>query len=125
VRLWSELELRSRPEQTEPEIRRVDLAGAVLQLLGLGETNLATFPWLEPPREAAVAQALALLHRLGALQDGGVTAVGRALARLPLHPRLGRLLIEGQRWGQAGRAALAAALLSERDPFARSPEQTS
>lgn len=125
IRLWSEVETRSRPDQTEPEIRRVDLAGAVLQLLCLGETNLATFPWLEPPREAAVTQALSLLERLGAIRDGSVTALGRALARLPLHPRLGRLLIEGQEWGHAERVALAAALLSERDPFSRSLDQTS
>lgn len=120
VRLWSGGAHRARPEQTEPEIRRVDLAGAVLQLLHLGETDVRHFPWLEPPREATVAQALALLRRLGAVDDGGLTDLGRALARLPVHPRLARLLIEGQRFGEAKRVALAAALLSERDPFTRS-----
>jgi ATP-dependent helicase HrpB len=119
VRLWSESAQRGRPEQTEPEIRRVDLAGAVLQLLCLGEADVLRFPWLEPPREAAVAQALALLRRLGAVDDGGVTDLGRVLARLPVHPRLGRLLVEGQRWGCPERVALAAALLAERDPFTR------
>jgi ATP-dependent helicase HrpB len=122
VRLWSEVSHRARPEQTEPEIRRVDLAGAVLQLLAAGERDVLRFPWLEPPREATVAQALVLLRRLGAIDDGGVTALGGAMARLPVHPRLGRLLIEGERHGQAGRAALAAALLSERDPFFRGPD---
>jgi ATP-dependent helicase HrpB len=122
VRLWSEIAHRARPEQTEPEIRRVDLAGAVLQLLATGEKDVLRFPWLEPPREATVAQGLALLRRLGALDDGGVTPLGRALAKLPVHPRLGRLLVEGQRHGQAERAALAAALLSERDPFLRGPD---
>jgi ATP-dependent helicase HrpB len=120
VRLWGEVAQRGRPEQTEPEIRRVDLAGAVLQLLCLGETDVLRFPWLEPPREAAVTQALALLRRLSAVDDSGLTELGRALARLPVHPRLGRLLIEGRRWGQPARVALAAALLSERDPFSRS-----
>ncbi|HTU90048.1 MAG TPA: DEAD/DEAH box helicase, partial [Gemmataceae bacterium] len=120
VRLWSGGAHRARPEQTEPEIRRVDLAGAVLQLLYLGETDVLRFPWLEPPREATVAQVLALLRRLGAIDDGGLTDLGRAMARLPVHPRLARLLIEGQRLGDAKRVALAAALLSERDPFARS-----
>jgi ATP-dependent helicase HrpB len=119
VRLWSAVAHRARPEQTEPEIRRLDLAGAVLHLLCLGEADVGRFPWLEPPREAAVTQALALLRRLGAVGDKGVTELGRLLARLPVHPRLGRLLIEGQRRGHAKRVALAAALLSERDPFPR------
>jgi ATP-dependent helicase HrpB len=100
----------------------VDLAGAVLQLFCLGETDVQRFPWLEPPRPASVEQALALLRRLGALGDEGVTDLGRTLARLPVHPRVGRLLVEGQRWGQPERVALAAALLSERDPFVRTLE---
>jgi ATP-dependent helicase HrpB len=120
VRLWSAGSHRSRPEQTEPEIRRVDLTGAVLELLSLGETDVQHFPWLEAPPEATVAQALTLLRRLGALDDGGVTELGRQMVRLPVHPRLGRLLLEGQRLGQSERVALAAALLSERDPFTRS-----
>jgi ATP-dependent helicase HrpB len=123
IRLWSETAHRARAEESEPEIRRVDLAGAVLQLLCLGEADVLHFPWLEPPREAAVAQAVALLRRLGAAGDEGVTPLGRVLARLPVHPRLGRLLVEGQRWGRPDRAALAAALLSERDPFPRTVEQ--
>src|SRR5262249_11900782 len=123
VRLWSESAQRGRPEQTEPEIRRVDLAGAVLQLLCLGEADVLRFPWLEPPREAAGTQALAHFRRLGAVADGGVTDLGRVLARLPVHPRLGRLLVEGQRRGRPDRVALAAALLAERDPFTRPLDQ--
>jgi ATP-dependent helicase HrpB len=125
VRLWSAAAHRGRPEQTPPEIRRVDLAGAVLQLLDLGETDLGHFPWFEPPPEATIAQALTLLRRLGAVGDQGVTELGHVLARLPIHPRLGRLLVEGQRWGQPDRVALAAALLSERDPFIRSLDHPS
>jgi ATP-dependent helicase HrpB len=119
VRLWSEASHRQRPEQTEPEVRRVDLAGAVLRLLCLGEADLRRFPWLEPPRDDAIDQALTLLRRLGALDRRSVTDVGRRLAQLPVHPRLGRVLIEGERLGSPERAALAAALLSERDPFLR------
>ncbi len=119
VRLWSAAAHRARPEQAEPEIRRVDLAGAVLQLLAFGESDPERFPWPEPPRPAAVAQARSLLRRLGAADDAGVTELGRTLARLPVHPRLGRLLVEGERLGRPDRAALAAALLSERDPFPR------
>ncbi|OWK44407.1 ATP-dependent helicase HrpB [Fimbriiglobus ruber] len=119
VRLWDEPGHRSRPEQTEPEIRRVDLAGAVLQLLALGETAVEAFPWLEPPRPEAVAQALGLLRRLDALDGNTLTDTGRTLARLPVHPRVGRLLVEGQRLGIPDRAALAGAILSERDSFER------
>ncbi len=120
VRLWSEASHRQRAEQTLPEIRRVDLAGALLQLLALGETNMQTFPWLEQPSESAIVQALALLQRLGAVMQDALSDVGRAMARLPVHPRLARMLIEGERFGQAPRVALTAALLSERDPFVRS-----
>lgn len=119
IRLWSAAAHRGRPEQTEPEIRRVDLAGAVLHLLCAGESDITHFPWLDPPREVTVKQALSLLRRLDAVDDHGVTHVGKALARLPVHPRLGRLLIEGRRLGEPERAALAAAFLSERDPFTR------
>jgi ATP-dependent helicase HrpB len=122
VRLWSQAAQRGRREQSEPEVRRIDLAGALLQLLAWGESDLAHFPWLEPPPAATVASSLALLERLGSARDGRVTELGRLLARLPVHPRLARLLVEGQRWGQLGPAALAAALLSERDPFPRAPE---
>ncbi len=124
VRLWSAGAHQARPEQTEPEIHRVDLAGAVLQLLYLGEKDVLHFPWLEPPPEAPVAQALALLSRLGAVAEGGITDLGRAMARLPVHPRLARLLIEGQHFGEAKRVALAAAILSERDPFNRSLDKS-
>ncbi len=120
VRLWREAAQRWRPEQTEPEIRRVDLAGAVLHLLALGEANLTNFPWLDPPPAATVEQALALLERLGAATERRITDLGRLLARLPVPPRLGRLLVEGHRLGQLRRTATAAALLAERDPFTRS-----
>ena len=119
VRLWDEAGHRSRPEQTEPEIRRIDLAGAVLQLYSFGETDLAAFPWFEPPRPDAIPQAERLLADLGAMGNGKLTALGEQLAKLPVHPRIGRLLVEGARRGIPDRAALAAALLSERDPFLR------
>ena len=119
VRLWGAGAHLGRPEQTEPEIRRVDLAGAVLQLMSLGETDVMRFPWLEPPRDATVLQALSLLRLLGVIEQSAVTELGRTMARLPVHPRLARLLIEGQRFGRPERVALAAALLAERDPFSR------
>lgn len=125
IRLWSEASHGQREAQTLPEIRRVDLAGAVLHLMALGETEVRAFPWLEPPRQEAIAQALLLLHRLGAVETTSdapcrITNLGRRMASLPIHPRLARLLIEGERYRQASRAALVAALLAERDPFVRS-----
>jgi ATP-dependent helicase HrpB len=124
VRLWSETSHQQRAAQTLPEIGRVDLAGAVLHLLSAGETDVRRFPWFEPPREEAAAHALQLLHRLGATHGNALTDLGRAMARLPVHPRLARMLLEGERFGRAPRVALAAALLSERDPFERGGNQT-
>src|SRR5262249_2163687 len=119
IRLWSQLNHQARASQSEPEIRRVDLAGAVLQLLSLGEREIAHFPWLEAPKPAAIEQAFALLRRLGGYTDSGITELGRVMARLPAQPRLARVLVEGQRLGDASGAALAAALVAERDPFQR------
>ncbi len=123
IRLWSAASHLGRQEHTGPEIRRVDLAGAVLSLMALGETDVSRFPWLEPPPAATLGQALTLLRRLGAVEEQGVTDLGRMLTRLPVHPRLARLLVEGPRWGCADRAALAAALLAERDPFSRGMDE--
>src|SRR5262249_17797885 len=112
-------------DQEGPEIRRVDLAGPALQLRVWGEADVARFPWFEPPRDLSVVQAVSLLRRLGAIDEAGVTALGRLMVRLPVHPRVARLLIEGQRLGIGRRAALAAALLSERSPFVTGPANRS
>lgn len=119
LRMWTEREQTSLRAFALPEIERVDLAEAALQLIAWGETNVAAFPWFEPPPPAALDQALELLKLLGALDDAGLTTVGRAMSQQPLQPRLARLLVEGERRGCADRAALLASLLSERDPFVR------
>ncbi len=119
LRLWPEAAHRSRPEFELPEIQRVDLAGAVLQVLCWIEPDLKTFPWFENPAAGAVDRAERLLERLGAANAAGVTPLGRQIAGLPVHPRIGRLLIEGARLDCLDEAALAAALISERDPFLR------
>ena len=131
LRLWPAREQAARPPHETPEIARVDLAGPALQLLAWGETDLAAFGWFEPPAAESLAAALRLLARLGALPEGGdgskggagLTRLGRRMARLPVHPRLGRLLLEGERLGAPRDAALLAALLAERDPFVRPPRR--
>ncbi|MCB9898848.1 MAG: ATP-dependent helicase HrpB [Planctomycetes bacterium] len=121
ARLWTRAEQRSLQDAPAPEVCRLDLCAATLQLLDWGERDPRDLPWLEPPPDAAVERALQLLGELGALRDGTITAAGRALAKLPVHPRVGRLLLEGRARGVEREACLAAALLEERDPFGRAP----
>ncbi len=115
LRLWTRHDDRTLPETETPEIRRVDLAGPALQLMAWGERDPAEFEWFEAPEPAVLSRALELLAALGAVDRRGLTEVGRTLAALPLNPRLGRLVVAGHRLGVTRRAALAAALLSERD----------
>lgn len=119
LRLWDERSHALRSQFEEPEVRRVDLAGTVLQLWCWGEREVANFPWFEAPRPEAIELAVTQLRRLGAIDEHDVTPLGREIARFPVHPRLGRLMIEGQHRGCVRRVALLAALLSERDPFFR------
>jgi len=119
LRLWTAVEQRTLQPREAPEVQRADLAGAVLQLRAWGEADVAAFPWLEAPPAEALARAELLLRDLRAVSDGRLTRDGEAMAALPLHPRLARLVIEGHRRGHLDGAALIAALLAERDPFRR------
>ncbi len=115
-RLWDESSQRGRPVAETPEVLRSDLAEPLLQLLALGEAD--DFRWLDPPPPDALANARRLLQLLGATDgDDQITPLGRELARLPAHPRLGRLLLAGAQRGVLRETAVAAALLSDRDPF--------
>ena len=118
-RLWDESSHQHRPAADLPEILRTDLAGPLLQLLALGEAE--GFPWLDAPQPEAFQQALRLLGMLGAIETDGakttITPLGRELVRLPTHPRLARLLLAGARHGVLRETSVAAAMLSERDPF--------
>ena len=107
-RLW-EAHDRLRPHR-DAEIHRVDLSSTVLDIAAWGGDARA-FEWFEPPGDAALDSAVTLLERLGALKGGSITALGRELQRLPLHPRLGSILLAGR---GARPLAQACALLSER-----------
>lgn len=125
VRLWPEVTHRSRRLADTPEIQRADFSSALLTLATWGERDVFDFPWLTPPLPDAVEIARDLLQRLGAIDQGGqVTALGQQMLALPLHPRLARLVIEAAKVGEQERAALAAALLTERSPFAQENPQS-
>ncbi len=117
-RLWCESTQRGLIPQAIPEIRSADLAPLALELAAWGVSDAASLAWLDPPPAAALAQARDLLTELDALDPAGrITAVGRELARLPLHPRLAHMLRTAQDLGLGALACDLAALLSERDIF--------
>lgn len=120
LRLWTREEEHRLPPFHPPEILAVDLAGLILELALWGVSDPAQLRWLDPPRLSASSQARELLVRLGALdQAGRTTDHGRRLAELPLHPRLGHMLVMGTKRGLGPLAADLAALLGERDPLGR------
>jgi ATP-dependent helicase HrpB len=122
LRLYSRLDFETRPERDAPEVARTDLAEAVLTLHGAGVRSPAAFDWFEPPPAAALGAAEELLRRLDAVgPDGALTAIGRRMLAFPTHPRLARMVVEGERRGVAGEAALLAALVGERDIRVRGP----
>ena len=119
VRLYSEEDYSARPAYSEPEIKRVNLASVVLQMRAFGLGDIERFPFLDPPERKAVKDALTLLHELGALVDGKLTAAGRAMARFPLDPRLGRMLIAAAQFGALREVSIIAAALAVPDPRER------
>lgn len=119
VRLWSAAEQQQRPAYDPPELLEADPLPLVLQLARWGAGLGETLPWLDPPPQAALRQGLEVLTQLGAVDvQGLLTAHGRAMAQLGLHPRLAHMLLEGQRLGRAQLACELATLLNERDPLA-------
>ncbi|MDV2429571.1 ATP-dependent RNA helicase HrpA [Corynebacterium tuberculostearicum] len=98
IRLYSEQDFESRPEFTDPEILRTNLASVILQMVSLKLGVIEQFPFIQPPEHKAIRDGLTLLHELGALHDKqdkpSLTTIGRDLARIPLDPRMARMLIE-------------------------------
>lgn len=115
-RLWSDAEHRGFSAHSVPEILSADLAPLVLEMATWGVTEPDGMAWLDSPPEAAFLSARDLLVQLGALDGGGrVTAHGKEMARLGLHPRLGHMLLAGREMGRLTLACELAAILGERD----------
>jgi ATP-dependent helicase HrpB len=115
LRLYTRGDFLARPEHETPEVARADLTGTALELHAAGARDLQAFGWFEAPPAASLAAAQALLGRLGAIEGGALTKIGERMLRFPLHPRLGRVLVEAERRGVARDACAVTALLGERD----------
>ncbi|MGY1732185.1 ATP-dependent RNA helicase HrpA [Geodermatophilus sp. SYSU D01045] len=123
IRLYTEDDFDGRPEYTDPEILRTSLASVLLQMAALDLGAVEDFPFVDPPDRRAVADGRALLEELGALDaEGRLTLTGRALAQLPLDPRLGRMVVEADRRGVLEEVLVIAAGLTIQDPRERPAE---
>ncbi|WP_448641291.1 ATP-dependent RNA helicase HrpA [Geodermatophilus sp. URMC 63] len=123
IRLYTEEDFDGRPEYTDPEILRTSLASVLLQMAALDLGAVEDFPFVDPPDRRAVADGRALLEELGAFDDRGrLTDTGRALAQLPLDPRLGRMVVEADRRGVLEEVLVIAAGLTIQDPRERPAE---
>lgn len=122
LRLWSREEEAFREAFDPPEILRIDFSETLLLLKKMAVKNLASFPWLDPPSQAALGHSLNLLKLLGAVDSKteDLTPLGALMLLFPVHPRLSRMLISAAQAGVLEEAALVAALLQEKNPFMRS-----
>ncbi|MFJ8580630.1 ATP-dependent RNA helicase HrpA [Micromonospora sp. NPDC093277] len=129
IRLYDEPDFESRPEFTDPEILRTNLASVILQMTSIGLGDIAAFPFIDPPDRRNITDGVNLLHELGALDPAEtdpakrLTALGRRLAQLPVDPRLARMVLEGERNGCATEVVVIAAALSIQDPRERPAEK--
>ena len=125
IRLYSEEDFASRPEFTEPEILRTNLASVILQMTAVGLGDMAAFPFVDAPDRRDVKAGVQLLEELGALEASGhaarrrLTPLGRKLAQLPLDPRLARMVVEADRNACVREVMVIAAALSIQDPRER------
>jgi ATP-dependent helicase HrpA len=119
-RLYEESDFESRPAHTDPEIKRVSLAGVILRMIALGLGDIEKFAFLDPPDARAITEGYRVLEELGALDDNGrLTEVGDQLARLPVDPRLGRMILGGRDEGCLAEVMIIAAALGLQDPRER------
>jgi len=128
VRLYARDDFDSRPEFTEPEILRTNLASVILQMTSLGLGDVESFPFVEPPDTRSIRDGIALLEELGAVdperegrrgRDGWLTPMGRRMARIPLDPRLARIVLEADSLGCLREVLVIVAGLSIQDPRER------
>ncbi|CAI1609334.1 ATP-dependent RNA helicase HrpA [Serratia quinivorans] len=124
IRLYAEQDFLSRPEFTDPEILRTNLASVILQMTSLGLGDIAAFPFVEAPDKRNILDGVRLLEELGAIKtaDNGhyqLTAQGRQLAQLPIDPRLARMVLEAQKSGSVREVMIITAALSIQDPRER------
>lgn len=116
IRLYSEADFERRPEFTDPEILRTNLAAVILQAASLGLGPLEEFPFLQPPAARDIKDGNDLLRELGAMSGkGGITKIGRELARLPVDPRFGRMAVAGREAGVAHEVIAIVAGLTVQD----------
>ncbi len=129
IRLYSEQNFDDRPEFTEPEITRTNLASVLLQMASLGLGDMERFPFVEPPELRNIRDGVALLEELDAVDPDRqgtkkwLTDIGRDLARLPIDPRFGRMVIEGADTGCLREVMIITAALSVQDPRERPSEK--
>src|SRR5262249_39093519 len=124
IRLYSEDDFLSRERFTSPEIQRTNLAAVILQLLALDLGSIDEFPFLDPPRAEAIRDGYKTLFELGAVDEGRqLTALGRQLARLPVDPRIARMVIEADREHCLADVLIIAAALEVQDPRERPAER--
>ncbi|WP_446697468.1 ATP-dependent RNA helicase HrpA [Undibacterium danionis] len=117
IRLYDEQEFKQRAAFTEPEILRSSLASVILRMKSLRLTDVETFPFIEPPLGRAIADGYQLLQELGAMDDSNqLTAVGKELAKLPLDPRVGRMILAARDNQALSEVLIIAAALSVQDP---------
>lgn len=121
IRLYSEEDFLSRPEFTEPEIKRTNLASVILQMQSLGLGNLEDFDFIEPPDFRLVNDGRKLLIELGALNErkNELTKVGQMMARMPIDPRLARMIIGGAHFGVLKETLIIVSALAIQDPRER------
>ena len=124
IRLYSEDNFSARAEYTEPEIRRTNLAAVILQMKQLGFGAIEAFPFIDPPDSRLVSDGYRTLEELAAIDaDGRLTALGRQLARLPVDPRIGRMLLAAETHNCLREVLVIAAALSVQDPRERPLDQ--
>ncbi|MDA8328897.1 MAG: ATP-dependent RNA helicase HrpA [Betaproteobacteria bacterium] len=124
IRLYSELDFQSRPAFTDPEILRTSLAGTILRMKSLGLGEPEDFPFLDAPTPRSIAEGFGLLEELGAVDaQRKMSALGKRLARLPLEPRIGRVLLAAQQFACLREALIICAALSVQDPRERPAAQ--